>query len=213
MNRAIICDDHALMRDALAATVRNCMPGVTIVAVSNFVDCWAAAQTHADLCVCDLAMPGAKPHNGIATLLSIQPGLPVVVVSGSADIAEMKDIFALGVGGVITKVTDGAVVEAAIRLVLAGGRYVAPEIYERDELFDKPLLPPEVPQTQWLTKTQIEVIRHLVDGKTNKEIAKQLAIAPSTVNSHLDQIFKRLGAANRTDACQRYLAIQSNRAS
>jgi DNA-binding NarL/FixJ family response regulator len=157
-------------------------------------------------------MPGASPRDGIAKLLSLQPGLAVVVVSGSANLGEMEDIFELGVAGVITKVTEGAVVEAAIRLVLAGGRCMAPEMFRRKAALVQPAPPPHTQIAHGLTKTQVEVIRHLVDGKTNKEIAKQLAIAPSTVNSHLDQIFKRLGAANRTDACHRYLAMQSTHA-
>jgi DNA-binding NarL/FixJ family response regulator len=206
MARVLICDDHGLMREALTLTVQRCLPETEIVTCADFPASWAAAETEADLCICDLVMPGASPTEGLAKLIAIQPNLPIIVISGSASHTKMREILTLGVQGLIPKVTDGAIVEAAIRLVVSGGRYVPPELLDIAEKIQVEGISSNFHCP--LTKVQTEVMRHLCDGKSNKEIAKTMQIAPSTVNTHVDKILEKMGAKNRTEASIKFSRLR-----
>jgi two-component system, NarL family, nitrate/nitrite response regulator NarL len=192
--RFLIADDHALMRDALELTIRRNWPSAKIVLVKDFTAAWAVATEAFDLCICDLSMPGASATDGIQRLLSIQPEMRLIAITGSSDANTLRKILAMNVAGIISKTADGEVVEDAIRLVLAGEKYRLETL-------------PEVALPSPLTATQTQVILLIRQGQSNKEIAKALSVAPSTVKTHIDNILKRLGARNRADACQRFSNI------
>jgi DNA-binding NarL/FixJ family response regulator len=189
--RILIADDHALIREALAMTIIRCWPTATVIQAKDFPSVWAEAVHSFDLCICDLAMPGAIAVDGMRQLLAIQPTLRLIAITGSADEVTVQKILALNVAGLIPKITEGGIVEAAIRLVLAGGKYLP----DGKLVTDSP---------KGLTSSQKLVLQLMCKGLTNKEIAKTLEIAPSTVKTHVDNILNRLGARNRTDACQRF---------
>ncbi len=193
--RILIADDHALMREALAMTLHRCWPGATVVQAKDFPSVWAEAARGFDLCICDLTMPGATALDGMRQLLSIQPTLRIIAITGSAEDVTVRKILTLNIAGLIPKVTEGSIVEAAIRLVLAGGTYLP----DSKLFFNDP---------KNLTSSQTRVLQLMCKGQTNKEIAKTLEIAPSTVKTHVDNILDRLGARNRTDACQKFSESQ-----
>lgn len=192
--RILIADDHALMREALTMTIYRCWPDAIVEQARDFPSACAAATQVFDLCICDLAMPGAEALPGMRRLLEIQPSMKLIAISGSADDSTLRKILSINIAELIPKTTDGAIVEAAIRLVLAGGKYL-PDV----NLFSSSLA--------GLTGTQTMVIQLLCKGQSTKEIAKTLEVAPSTVKTHIDSIMKRLNARNRVDACQKYSAI------
>lgn len=189
--RILIADDHALMREALAMTIHRCWPDATVVQAKDFPSVWAEAAQPFDLCICDLTMPGATAIDGLRQLLAIQPTLRLIAITGSADEGTVRKVLALNVAGLIPKITEGSIVEAAIRLVLAGKKYLPDSKLVSDS-------------SKGLTSSQTLVLQLMCKGQTNKEIAKTLEIAPSTVKTHVDNILCRLGARNRTDACQKF---------
>lgn len=188
MVRVLICDDHSLIREALAMTVRRCLPKADVVLCIDFPSSWDAALTKADLCICDLSMPGAKPIDGIRTLQDRQPDMRIIAISGSADRQTMQQVAGLGLAGIIPKTADAVIVETAIKLVLAGGTYISPN-------FDIALFDDVGPFEKFeLTRVQAQVMTQLCVGRTNKEIGKDMEIAPSTVKTHVDNIFQKLGS-------------------
>jgi DNA-binding NarL/FixJ family response regulator len=116
----------------------------------------------------------------------------------------------LGLHGFLPKSSTPEVVEAALRLVLAGGTYL-PSGIGRLAMRNNgmvaaiadtpaPVAPVGTPFYGHLTDRQHDVLQHVALGRSNKEIARDMAISPSTVKGHVAQIIAVLGAANRTEA-------------
>ena len=200
MRRCLIADDHALVRAALAATVASNWPDAEIVEAVDFPSAWALAATCPDLCLADLDMPGAAPVDGVERLRAAAPDMPVLVVTGSYDDAMMLDLIARGVAGFAPKTLSAAIITAAIRLVLAGGRYLPPRLAELHARNDPP--PPRAAASA-LSPRQREVVQLMAQGLSNKDIARVLHVAPATVKSHVAQVIALTGAVNRTDASMR----------
>ena len=114
----------------------------------------------------------------------------------------------MGVAGFAPKTSSGGLIEAALRLIHAGGRYLPPRLAEiAASRIDTGLALPQrdaaVSLSHRLTERQIAVLRLVAEGCSNKEIARTLDLAPSTVKTHLAHIQGLLGAKNRTDASTR----------
>jgi two-component system, NarL family, nitrate/nitrite response regulator NarL len=205
MRTCLICDDHALVREALAGTVRMGWPGIEILEASDFPSAWSRATTAPELIIADLVMPGAGPKAGIAGLLAAAPTSKLLVVTGTQDDALLLDLLDMGVAGFAPKTSNGSLIEAAIRLILAGGRYLPPRIGDiaaaRAESGGVPMQRDRgVAVAERLTDRQLDVLRLLAKGHSNKEIGRVLDLAPSTVKTHITHVFSVLGAVNRTDA-------------
>jgi len=205
MKTCLICDDHVLVREALAGTVRLGWPEAEITEVGDFPSAWAAAAKGFDLCIADLMMPGASPLRGIEALKQAAPAMPILIVTGTEDDVLLLDLLDMGVSGFAPKTASGAIVEAALRLIVAGGRYLPPRLAEiaatRIDTGRAPATRDSAAMlADRLTDRQMEVLRLVAQGRSNKEIARSLQLAPSTVKTHLAHIQACLGAANRTDA-------------
>jgi DNA-binding NarL/FixJ family response regulator len=206
MKTCLICDDHALVREALVGTVKMNWPDAVVLQASDFPGAWARAQSQPDLCIADLVMPGASPINGIQGIMQVAPRTPVLVVTGTEDDSLLLSLLKLGVAGFAPKSASGAIVEAAIRLILVGGRYLPPRLADiaaaRMDAVPKgdPTIVTDSNLLAQLTSRQLDVLRLVSQGQSNKEIARVLGLAPSTVKTHLEHLLAILGVANRTEA-------------
>ena len=205
MTRFLICDDHALVREALAGSVQMGWPDAVVDTAGDFPSGWAKAPQGHDLIVCDLIMPGAAPLQGIDGMIRAAPGVPLLVVTGTEDDTLLLDLLHRGVAGFAPKSASSAIIEAAMRLILAGGRYLPPRLAEiasaRIESGSVPAVRDDLANlTARLTARQMDVLHLIAKGQSNKEIARTLALSPSTVKSHISHVLTCLGAANRTDA-------------
>jgi two-component system, NarL family, nitrate/nitrite response regulator NarL len=206
MQSCLICDDHEMMRDALAGSVAMHWPNARIVLAGTYPEAWEAARAQPDLILCDLGMPGASPVVGVDGVRSIAPDGFIVAVTASEDDHLLLDILDLGVAGFIPKTSSGAVIEAAIRLVLAGGRYLPPrmaELASRRTATEWPLVRGRVNGLARLTDRQMDILRLIAEGASNKEIARSLDLSPATVKAHTAAVISALGVNNRTAAAFR----------
>lgn len=203
MRSCLICDDHALIRDALATAIAARWPGVAIAQADDFPQGWAsAASAQPEVCVVDLAMPGADPREGIAGLRRAAPDARILVVTGLSDDRLMLDLVADGVAGFAQKTSGSHVILAALELILAGGRYLPPRIAEL-ATGAAPSEGARKSPAALLTPRQTDVLALLAQGLSNKQIARELGVAPATVKTHVAQAIAVVGAANRTDAAMR----------
>lgn len=203
MKSCLIADDHVLMRDALAGTVRLGWPDVAITAVGDFASAWAAATHRPDVAIVDLMMPGATPLAGVEGIRRASPETAILVVTGTDDDRLMMDLLDLGIAGFAAKTSSGAVIEAALRLVVAGGRYLPARLAEIAASRVAPEAGTTVVSRAALTDRHLDVLRLVARGLSNKEIAQALDLAPETVKTHLARVQTILGAKNRTDAATR----------
>lgn len=198
LKRCLICDDHALLREALAGTVAIGWPEADIIEVGDFEAAWAAAARAPDLIISDLTMPGAEPADGIRRLRQLAPNTPILVVTANQDEALLLAMFDLGVAGFVPKTSRTAIIAAAISLVLSGGTYIPPSLLDLVSRGEN--AKPPVPRQQRLTPRQIDVLRLIASGRSSKEIARSLDLSPATVKAHAAAAMSALGAANRTEA-------------
>jgi DNA-binding NarL/FixJ family response regulator len=180
-------------------------PETLITEVGDFPSAWAeAAKGHA-ICLADLMMPGATPLAGIEGIMRTAPNMPVLVVTGTADDALLLDLLDRGVAGFAPKTASSGIIEAALRLIAAGGRYLPQRLAEiaasRIDTGHTPARRDEAAMlSERLTDRQMDVLRLVATGRSNKEIARLLNLAPSTVKTHVAVVLVSLNASNRTDA-------------
>jgi DNA-binding NarL/FixJ family response regulator len=156
-------------------------------------------------------MPGADPLTGIAGLRRAAPEMAILVVTGTDDDGLLLDLLDMGIAGFAPKSASGAIIEAALRLIDVGGRYLPQRLVDiAASQLARPAAAPAPPQASPgtpLSERQLMVLRLAANGRSNKEIALSLGLAPATIKSHLATIQAMLGARNRTDAAARARAL------
>jgi DNA-binding NarL/FixJ family response regulator len=211
--KILVVDDHALIRTALRGVLSELDRDVTVLEAS---DCRGAfdlieAQPDLDLVLLDLNLPGMHGLAALNDLRARHPALPVVVLSSANDRASVTQALDQGAMGYIPKLSSNKVLISALRLVLSGGIYIPPEILAR---WESPTAadpqaaaasgrsgpPRRTPADLGLSGRQAQVLRLLLEGKSNKIICRELDVAESTVKNHVTLIMKALNVTSRTQA-------------
>lgn len=203
MRRWLICDDHPMVLNAMAGIIAQRWPEVEVDRATNFREAEALCAQQHELILADLAMPGATPLEGITRIRRLAPEAKIVVFSGLMDDDLLLSLIDLPVEGFISKVEPGAVVQAAIELVAAGGNYFPPRIAQ---LASK-VTSANAASASRITARQQEVLRLLATGHSNKEIAKVLGLSPATIKTHVAQVMANIGANNRAEAAARAVGL------
>jgi len=199
--KILLADDHALFREGMRHVLRQLTDGVEIIEASDCAQALDAADAHEDiaLVLLDLNMPGRNGFAALETLSREHLTLPIVVLSGSENRADMQRALEGGAMGFIPKSATAAVMLSALRLVLAGGVYVPPELVQPGEAEAAPTPTESRPA---LTPRQIDVLARVVEGKRNKAIGVELGLSEATVKAHITAVFKALGVTNRIQAAR-----------
>jgi DNA-binding NarL/FixJ family response regulator len=198
--KILVCDDHALFREGLELVLGQLDPAAELASVGDAESALArvAADDALDLVLLDLQLPGMDGFAALDRLRQDHPSVPVVVLSASESPAHVRSALERGASGFIPKSTRGSVLLSALRLVLSGGVYVPPLV------LDGGAAPgPERDPKSALTGRQLEVLRLLARGLTNREIAEVLKIAEGTVKTHVMHVYEALDVTNRTEAAMR----------
>ncbi|MBP6861966.1 MAG: response regulator transcription factor [Neisseriaceae bacterium] len=161
----------------------------------------AQAGADLDLLVWDLGMARAED---MAALQAAWPSLlptPVLVVSAHMDQGLLNALLTLGVSGVLSKQIDGQYLVQSVKQAVAGQKVLAPEY--------RGLVPdPEAVLFQTLTAREREILAYLAKGASNKVIAEALAVAPSTVKVHVQNILRKLQLSSRVQAAVYAVRLQ-----
>lgn len=198
----LIADDHAVYRYGLALVLREALGASKIIEAERFEEGLARlAEPDLALAIFDLGMPGlAGPHE-LVLARRRRPEVRVVVLSASDSRDDILAALRAGVHGYIVKshATDAMVTH--LRYVLAGGIYVPPLLAELPPAAVEPSLAKAIPTLlATLSERQRQVLKGLVEGRSNKEIAQDLQVSEGTVKMHIAALFRQLGASNRTHA-------------
>ena len=128
--KALIIDDHALIRDALGRVLISLVPDATVLEAGEPELAFQTIESHSDLdlILLDLSLPGMHGLTALRSLRARYPAIAVVVVSATADRESVKQALDSGAMGFIPKSSSNEVMKNALRLVLAGSVYVPPEL-------------------------------------------------------------------------------------
>lgn len=197
--RAMIVDDHPLFCDALAMTLKV-LAGLQAVETAGSLE-EATRRLDAgavpDLVVLDLNLPDVDGLDGLVRLRLAVPDVPVLVVSSMADPRIVRAALRAGAVGFVPKHAHRDSYRAALEAVRAGRVWLPDDMQPEGEAS-----PSEeaIARLGLLTRQQARILQLICEGKLNKQIAFDLAIAETTVKAHVTAIMRKLGVLSRTQA-------------
>jgi DNA-binding NarL/FixJ family response regulator len=189
--RILAVDDHALLRKGLAAVV-NAEPDMKLVAeASNGEDAIEKFRTHRpDLVLMDLQMPGLNGIEATNRILSEFPDARIIVLTTYRGDVQVLRALRAGARAYLLKGHDRELIET-IHAVYAGRKIIPPEI--ATELA-------EHATDEALSEREVDVLRQIAAGNSNKQIADHLFVAEATIKSRVTNILSKLGASDRAHA-------------
>ncbi len=203
--RIVLADDHRLVLEALDNYFKQIQPDIQIIAETDFDGAFEAvkASDWVDLVVLDINMPGMDGLGGLEKMREAFPGLPVVLISGETTIETVNRAIELGAAGFIPKDLGGSAAIKALELILSGEVYVPAKLMASSSIKkseDQAAPAQEGAALASLTPREREVMGLLIEGKSNKEIARDLGLKDITAAFHLKGVFRKLEVSNRTEA-------------
>jgi DNA-binding NarL/FixJ family response regulator len=195
--RVVLADDHAMMREGVRQ-VLSAAPGFQIVgeAASGREAVEVAARAQPDVVVLDISMPEGTGLEVLKDLKARAPAARVLVLSVHDDTEYVLESVRAGAAGYLRKDTTPESLREAVRAIAAGNGWFSPEVARhltaaiRDETAAQPLVAADVVP---LTAREKEVLACVTRGLTNKETATALGISTRTVETHRDNLMRKLG--------------------
>jgi DNA-binding NarL/FixJ family response regulator len=193
--RIIIADDHLLIAETWA-TLINMDPDFEVVKVydntKTMID--EITEIKPDIAILDINI---NPFSGIEATKMIKklaPGTKIIGVSMHNQPSFAKKMLRNGAMGYVTKNSTKIEMYDAIRTVMKGDKYICAEIQKN--ITNQMLVDDDDNKLSTLTEREIEIIKLIKNGSTNKEIAEQLFLSPRTVETHRARILKKLDLKN-----------------
>lgn len=196
MIRILLADDHTLLLDTLTEYLQRLLPELEVVRACSIADVRRALDNEPDLelMIVDYFMPDCAGLATMQELVAHPSRVPLAVMSGSLDTRLVRDLMQLGVVGYLPKTLSGMSLSLALRMLMAGERYVPALL-----LGAAPPAPASTGAQQRvdLSERERQVLANLRRGLTNKEIARELQIEEATVKVYMARLSRALGAKNR----------------
>lgn len=205
--RVIIADDHALIREGLIK-VLSLEPRITVVGeASDGEEAVARArELNPDIILMDLNMPKLSGTEATKMIRQELPKVKIITLTVHDDDQRIFDVLKAGVSGYILKDVDPNSLLKTILAVHAGETVIHPSVTTR--LVGEFHRLTEVAQAaeereaiaELLTHREMEILKHIAKGKSNREIAESLCISEKTVKNHISNIFRKIQVEDRTQA-------------
>lgn len=198
--RLLVVDDHEVVRDGLFQFLADSTTDVVAAAGSAVEAVQMLDSVRPDAVLMDVRMDEFDGLWGLEKIKAVSPQLPVVLFSSYDNPTYMARAIALGASDYLLKNSSRATILASIRRSFENRPATADSLLEkiRNRLAATKQLPPRLVEFA-LTQREVQVLRHIGLGLSNKEIAKSLSISVETVKEHVQNILRKTKAADRTD--------------
>ncbi len=196
MIRVLVVDDHPVVREGLVAMLEDEQDFQVAGEAGSAEDALALLTTaRPDVILLDLELPGMSGVDAIPRLAAALPDARVIVLTAYDTDERVLGAIKAGARGYLLKGASAGEIAQAIREVYAGGSYLASRIAA------KVLSQMRAPRRSTaLSERERTVLRKVADGRSTKQIARELGITERTVKFHVSSIMNKLGAENRAQA-------------
>ncbi|MCG3111786.1 MAG: response regulator transcription factor [Candidatus Manganitrophus sp. SB1] len=206
--RILIADDHRVVREGLVAILKS-RSDMDVVgeAINGFEVIEKTKALKPDVILMDISMPQMNGVEATRAVRKISPEIGIVVLTMHDDDATIFELVRTGVHGYLLKDADSSEIVKAIQSIYKGESIIHPSI-ARKILGEFSQLEPEqvkkAPRQMYnLSGREVDVLRRVAKGKTNKEIASELHLSEKTIKNHVRNIFHKMGVYDRTEAAMK----------
>ncbi|MES2356498.1 MAG: response regulator transcription factor [Pseudomonadota bacterium] len=196
MQTVLVVEDHPLFRDALSQFLKSAIGAAEVITANSAEHGLDLAESFSELnlILLDVGLPGLSGADAVAAFHKRYPLIPILILSASDDQRVVAAALRAGAQAFISKTTDPEILAEVVRRVLAK------ESLESEWIMSALCKPSSDESLPSITQRQQEVLGLLLQGCSNKEIARSLDLAQPTVKLHVSSIFRILNVASRTQA-------------
>lgn len=201
--RILVADDHNLVREGLRPFLQELGDAVAVIEAATLDEAVEkAANEGLSLALLDLKMPGMDGLRGMEQFHARFPSVPTVILTGHINRDDVMAAVRAGASGYIPKTISGMALVNALRLVLSGEKYLPSfmltDAAEEPTVVSGASTKPSPLDT--LSPREREILGLLIEGRTNKDIARHLDLQEITIKIHLRNVYRKIGAVNRAQA-------------
>ena len=200
----VVADDHELFRQSLAKVLES-RDGYRVVggAANGREAVVLARALKPDILILDLVMPVMPGFAALRELATVAPDVRTLLMTAEVGDSDMIEALQLGARGVLLKDATTDLLFRCLQAIMAGeywiGRECVGEIVDRMRQRGSSASAPRRQPTFGFTTRELEIVSALVAGGTNRDIARQFHISPTTVKYHLSHMFEKAGVSNRVE--------------
>jgi NarL family two-component system response regulator LiaR len=201
--RILIADDHPLLREALCQVFSNQKDMEIVGQAGNGEEAIdLASQLKPDILVMDIMMPKFDGLEASRQIKKITPNTAILILTAYDDDNYVLGLLEAGATGYLMKSAKGQDLVEAVRAVRAGESVLHPKIIEKllKQAMAKPAGAAEYKMKDLLSDREMEMLKLLATGMSNKEIAEKLCLSLRTVKAHMSNVFTKMNVASRSEA-------------
>lgn len=206
--KVILADDHSMIREGLKQLLEINGDIQVVGEAADGLECLSLIKkVKADVLLLDINMPGLNGLQVLEKIGKAQSNLKVLILTVHNEMEYLIKAIDIGVDGYLLKDAGSAELKKAIFSIYQGEKYIQPEL---TPLLNQKLVEKEsdLDKLHSLTKREVQILKLIAEGLFNKEIGDRLNISERTVKNHVFNLFKKIGAADRTQAA--VFAIRNN---
>jgi len=211
--KILIADDHQLLADALTQLVKENEADAEVLQAGTLDDALDKLDRNkaVEIVLVDYDLPGMNGVQGLSQLRDRHPQVPCAIFSGSSDLRLATNALASGAAGFIPKSISAPAFFHAIKLMQVGEKFIPAQLYENMALHGGANIADDDDAAEFIARTglsprEVDVLRALVKGISNREIGKELGVEEVTIKLHLRRVYKKIGVPNRTQAVKLAMA-------
>lgn len=196
--KILVVDDHALVREGLRQVLKGLDEALEVLQASTCAQAFELTRANhdLDLVLLDYHLPDMTGLEAMLIFGQRHPELPIVMLSGSANLQIMRQVLRAGAAGFVTKSSLSDELLDAIKKVLNGDVYLPQELATAPA----PGSVEALAEPSSLTQRQELVLRGLIEGRSNREIGEALNVSEETIKTHVTAILRHFSVQNRTQA-------------